>query len=48
MPQGKALDLLEAGPIQGSDVTLTGTNGYAETADSDIVVITAGIPASRA
>ncbi len=44
MPQGKALDLLEAMPIVGKDVTVVGTNGYDETADSDIVVITAGLP----
>ena len=44
MPQGKALDLQEALPIIGKDVTIVGTNGYEETADSDIVVITAGLP----
>jgi malate dehydrogenase len=44
MPQGKALDLTEAMPVIGSDVKVLGTNGYAETADSDIVVITAGLP----
>jgi len=43
VPQGKALDLLEAMPIQKRDVHITGTNGYEETANSDIVVITAGI-----
>lgn len=43
MPQGKALDLLEAGPIEGFDVDVMGTNDYADIADSDIVVITAGI-----
>lgn len=44
IPQGKALDLLEAGPVQGYDCHLQGTNDYADTAGSDIVVITAGIP----
>jgi malate dehydrogenase len=44
IPQGKALDLLEALPIEGSDVQVTGSNDYAPTADSDIVVITAGFP----
>lgn len=44
IPQGKALDLLEALPIVGSDVKVIGTNGYAETENSDIVVITAGLP----
>jgi malate dehydrogenase len=43
VPQGKALDLAQAGPIHRYDATLTGSNGYAETADSDIVVITAGL-----
>ena len=44
MPQGKALDMLEAGPVLGYDSLVIGTNGYDETADSDIVVITSGIP----
>jgi len=44
MPQGKALDLLQAMPIVGSDVKIVGSNGFAETARSDIVVITAGLP----
>ncbi len=43
LPQGKALDILESGPVLGSDATIVGTNGYEETADSDIVVITSGI-----
>jgi malate dehydrogenase len=44
VPQGKALDLNESAPVEGYDCRLVGTNGYAETAGSDIVVITAGIP----
>ena len=44
VPQGKGLDILESGPIQGYDVRITGSNGYEETANSDIVVITAGFP----
>ena len=44
IPQGKALDLLEAGPVQGYDFMLTGSNDYASSRDSDIVVITAGLP----
>ena len=44
IPQGKALDLLEAMPIEKRDVHVTGSNDYAATANSDIVVITAGIP----
>src|SRR5437588_7715476 len=43
IPQGKALDLAQAGPVHGFDSTLVGSNGYDETADSDIVVITAGM-----
>jgi malate dehydrogenase len=44
MPQGKALDLQEALPVIGKDVTVAGSNGYEATAGSDIVVITAGLP----
>jgi malate dehydrogenase len=44
MPQGKALDLLEAGPVLGYDSLVIGTNDYADTANSDIVVITSGLP----
>ncbi|MCG8400185.1 MAG: malate dehydrogenase [Firmicutes bacterium] len=43
VPQGKALDLQEAAPIEGFDVNITGTNNYEDTAGSDVVVITAGI-----
>jgi malate dehydrogenase len=44
MPQGKALDLMEAMPVVGKDVSITGTNNYDATQDSDIIVITAGLP----
>jgi malate dehydrogenase len=44
MPQGKGLDLLEAMPIIGRDVRITGANDYAATEDSDIIIITAGLP----
>ncbi len=44
MPQGKALDMLQAGPILGYDSMVIGTNDYADTKDSDIVVITSGFP----
>ncbi|MGD8212938.1 MAG: malate dehydrogenase [Desulfobacterales bacterium] len=44
VPQGKALDLTEAAAIEKHDSNLTGTNGYDETTDSNIVIITAGIP----
>lgn len=44
MPQGKSLDLLEAAPVEGFDVSIKGTNSYEDTKDSDIVVITSGVP----
>ena len=44
MPQGKALDMTEAMPVVGKDVSILGTNDYADTKDSDIVIITAGLP----
>lgn len=44
MPQGKALDLMQCGPILGYDCQIVGTNGYDETAGSDLVVITSGLP----
>src|SRR5262245_23313602 len=44
VPQGKALDLLEAAPVEGYDSRIIGSNRYDETANSDIVVITAGLP----
>ncbi|MEW6063899.1 MAG: malate dehydrogenase [Bacillota bacterium] len=43
IPQGKALDLMEAAPVEGYDSIIIGTNDYADTADSDVVVITAGM-----
>jgi malate dehydrogenase len=44
MPKGKALDLMQASPIVGFDANIVGTTDYADTQDSDVVVITAGIP----
>ena len=44
VPQGKGLDMMEACPVSGSDVNVIGTNDYKDTAGSDIVVITAGLP----
>jgi malate dehydrogenase len=44
IPQGKGLDLQEAGPVEGFDCHITGTNDYAPTENSDIVIITAGLP----
>jgi malate dehydrogenase len=44
LPQGKGLDLAEAAPVVGHDATIAGTNDYADTAGSDIIVVTSGIP----
>ena len=44
MPQGKALDLMESRPVEGFDVNITGANDYEETSDSDLVIITSGLP----
>lgn len=46
LPQGKALDMNEAGPVLGYEAKVVGTNGYEETAGSDVVVITSGKPRS--
>ncbi len=47
MPQGKALDLSEAAPVEGFNLKIIGTNDYADTADSHVVVITAGVPRKK-
>jgi len=44
IPQGKALDLFEASPIEGFDARVIGTNGYEETKESDVVIVTSGVP----
>ncbi|RPJ04861.1 MAG: malate dehydrogenase [Deltaproteobacteria bacterium] len=44
IPQGKALDLFEASPVEGFDAKVVGSNGYDETRDSDVVLITSGVP----
>ena len=44
VPQGKALDLAETAPIEGFDVLMTGANDYHNTNDSDVIIITAGMP----
>jgi len=44
VPQGKALDLMQAGPVEGYNVSVTGANDYGPTAGSDVVIITAGFP----
>jgi malate dehydrogenase len=44
VPQGKGLDLLQTGPVEGFDVSITGANDYAPTAKSDVIIITAGFP----
>jgi len=47
MPQGKALDLLEAGPVEGFDIKILGTNNYEDTANSDVCIVTAGVPRKK-
>ncbi len=44
IPQGKALDLFEASPVEGFDARVIGSNGYDETRDSDVVIVTSGVP----
>jgi len=44
IPQGKGLDLLEASPIEGFDLNVIGTNDYADTANSDVIIVTSGAP----
>jgi malate dehydrogenase len=44
VPQGKGLDMAQACPVEGSDVHVIGTNSYEDTADSDVIVVTAGLP----
>ena len=44
MPQGKALDLSQCGPIEGFDAKITGSNDYADIAGADVVIVTAGVP----
>jgi malate dehydrogenase len=44
VPQGKALDLAQCGPVEGFDAQITGTNDYADIAGADVVIVTAGVP----
>ena len=44
LPQGKALDLAECGPVEGFDLNIIGTNDYADTGNSDVCIVTAGVP----
>jgi len=44
MPQGKALDLFQAGPIEGFDARVTGSNAFEDTKNSDVVIVTSGVP----
>ena len=48
MPQGKALDMAQASPVEGFDAKLQGTNGYADLDGADVVIVTAGVPRNRA
>jgi malate dehydrogenase len=43
VPQGKALDLSQCGPVEGFDATITGTNDYADIAGADVIIVTAGV-----
>jgi malate dehydrogenase len=47
LPQGIALDLASSGPVEGFDVRITGSNGYEETANSDVILLTAGVPRKK-
>ncbi len=47
LPQGKALDLAESGPVEGFDLSIIGTNDYADTANSDVCIVTAGKPRKK-
>ena len=47
IPQGKALDLAQAGPVEGYDALLTGTQDYADIQGADVCIVTAGVAASR-
>src|SRR5207245_4254216 len=44
LPQGKALDLSQSGPVDGFNAKLSGTNSYADIAGADVVIVTAGVP----
>ena len=44
LPQGKALDLSQSGPVEGFNAKLKGTNSYADIAGADVVIVTAGVP----
>src|SRR5262249_5463005 len=44
LPQGKALDLAQSGPVDGFNAKLSGTNNYADIKDADVVIVTAGVP----
>src|SRR5260221_10434622 len=47
LPQGIALDLSESGPVEGFDLKITGVNSYETTADSDVILFTAGMPREK-
>ena len=44
IPQGKALDLAQCGPVEGFDANIKGTNDYADIAGADVIIVTAGVP----
>lgn len=47
LPQGKALDLAQSGPVEGFDLQVVGTNDYKDTANSDVCIVTAGVPRKK-
>ena len=44
MAKGKALDIAQSSPVEGFDISITGTNNYKDTQNSDVIIITAGVP----
>ena len=47
MAKGKALDIAQSSPVEGFDISITGTNNYKDTQNSDVIIITAGVPETR-
>ena len=47
MAKGKALDIAQSSPVEGFDISITGTNNYKDTQNSDVIIITAGVPGNQ-
>ena len=47
MAKGKALDIAQSSPVEGFDISITGTNNYKDTQNSDVIIITAGVPRNQ-